>query len=96
MIAGYTVRLADAHARGQIHAYVMMTVTPKKAAAVVAAVRRLPAVRLLRSVSGPFDLIAEVVAPSVAEMDTIIDALGAIDGVERTTSSLVLSTKLAR
>jgi DNA-binding Lrp family transcriptional regulator len=96
VIAGYTVRLSEAHERGQIHAYVMMAVTPKSAPAVVAAIRRLAAVRLLRSVSGPFDLIAEVVAPSVAEMDAAIDALGALDGVERTTSSVVLSTKVDR
>jgi len=76
VITGYTVRLSEAHERGQIHAYVMMTVTPRFAPAVVAAIRRLPAVRLLQSVSGPFDMIAEVVAPAVADMDALIDALG--------------------
>ena len=96
VITGYTVRLSDAHERGQIHAYVMLTVVPKQAASVVAAARRMPAVRLLQSVSGPFDLIAEAAAPSVADMDTLIDALGALDGVERTTSSIVLSTKIDR
>jgi endonuclease III len=29
-------------------------------------------------------------------MDTLIDALGALPGVERTTSSIVLSTKIDR
>ena len=96
VITGYTVRLSDAHERGQIHAYVMMTASNKQTAAVVAAVRKMPAVRLLQSVSGPFDLIAEVVAPSVADMDALIDALGALQGVERTTSSIVLSTKIDR
>jgi len=96
VITGYTVRLSDAHARGQIHAYVMMTVSHKQSAAVIAAVRKMSAVRLLQSVSGPFDLIAEIVAPSVADMDAHIDALGALDGVERTTSSIVLSTKIDR
>jgi DNA-binding Lrp family transcriptional regulator len=96
VITGYTVRLSDAHERGLIHAYVMMTVTHKQASAVVAAVRRLPAVRSLQSVSGSFDLIARAAAPTVVEMDTLIDALGAIDGVERTTSSIVLSTKIDR
>src|SRR5665213_621226 len=94
VITGYTVRLSQAHERGQIHAYVMLTLIPRKAPAVVAAIRRLAAVRLLRSVSGPFDLIAEVVTPSAAEMDALIDALGGLDGVERTTSSVVLSTKV--
>ena len=96
VIAGYTVRLSDAHEQGRIHAYVMMTVSHKQAATVTAAVRRLPAVRSLQSVSGPFDLIARAVAPTVADMDALIDALGAIEGVERTTSSIVLSTKINR
>ncbi|MBA3811801.1 MAG: Lrp/AsnC family transcriptional regulator [Caulobacteraceae bacterium] len=96
VITGYTVRLSDAHERGQIHAYVMMAVTPKRAAGVVAAIRRMTPVRLLQSVSGPFDLIAEIVAPAVADMDGLIDALGALEGVERTTSSIVLSTKIDR
>ncbi len=96
VITGYTVRLSEAHERGQIHAYVMMTVSHKQAAGVIAGVRKMSAVRLLQSVSGPFDLIAEIVAPSVAEMDALIDALGALPGVERTTSSIVLSTKINR
>ena len=96
VIAGYAARLSDAHERGQIHAYVMMTVSHKQAAAVTAAVRRLPGVRSLQSVSGPFDLIARATAPSVGRMDELIDALGALDGVERTTSSIVLSTKIER
>lgn len=96
IIAGYTVRLSDAHERGRIHAYVMLTVAPKKSAAVVSAIRRMPDVRLLRSVSGPFDFIAEASAASVGEMDALIDALGALEGVERTTSSIVLSTKIDR
>jgi DNA-binding Lrp family transcriptional regulator len=96
VIAGYTVRLAEAHERGQIHAYVLMTVSHKQSAAVVQAIRKMSAVRLLQSVSGPFDLIARAVAPGVKEMDDLIDALGALPGVERTTSSIVLSTKVDR
>ncbi len=95
-IAGYTVRLSQAHERGLIRAFVMMTVAPKQAPAVVAALRRMSAVRRLQSVSGPFDLIAEAATASAAEMDTLIDAIGAQEGVERTTSSIVLSTKVDR
>jgi DNA-binding Lrp family transcriptional regulator len=96
VITGYTVRLSEAHERGLIHAYIMLTVAPKAAASVVAAIRKMPPVRLLQSVSGPFDLIAEASTPTVAEMDGLIDALGGLDGVERTTSSVVLSTKVDR
>jgi DNA-binding Lrp family transcriptional regulator len=96
VVTGYTVRLSDAHERGQIHAYVMVMVAPKQAASVVAAIRRMPQVRLLQSVSGPFDMIALAAAPSAADMDALIDAIGALGGVERTTSSIVLSTKIDR
>ncbi len=96
VVTGYTVRLSEAHERGLIRAYVMLTVAPKQTASVVAAARRMPAVRLLQSVSGPFDLIAEAATPNAAEMDALIDALGALEGVERTTSSIVLSTKIDR
>src|ERR1700727_2067965 len=42
------------------------------------------------------DLIAVAVAASVAEMDQVIDRIGALDGVERTNSSIILSTKFER
>jgi len=96
VITGYSVRVAETHEKNQIHAYLMITVGPKRAAAVSADIRRMPSVRSLQSVSGPFDLIAVAVAPSVREMDDLIDAIGNLDGVERTTSSIVLSTKFDR
>src|SRR5262245_13892871 len=96
VITGYSVRVAETHEKNQVHAYVMITVGPKRAAAVSAEIKRMANVRLLQSVSGPFDMIALAAAPSVREMDDLIDAIGNLDGVERTTSSVVLSTKFDR
>jgi len=96
VIAGYSVKLSDAETARRIHAYIMLTVEPKQAAAVTQALRRMPGVMALESVSGPFDMIASVEAPSVSEMDGLIDEIGAVKGVERTNSSIVLSTKFAR
>ena len=96
VVAGYTVKVSDAQARGEIHAYVMIMVRPKQSGVVGAAVRRMPAVRRLESVSGAFDLMALVASPSMTELDQVIDAIGALEGVERTTSSIVLSTKFDR
>ncbi|MBL8773764.1 MAG: Lrp/AsnC family transcriptional regulator [Phenylobacterium sp.] len=95
-ISGYAVKLAPAYEQGRVHAFVMLTVEPKQAAAVTAALKRMPAVRRLQSVSGPFDMIAAVEAAGVAEMDATIDEIGAVRGVERTNTSLVLSTKFDR
>lgn len=96
VIAGYAVRLSETREAALIHAFVMLTVEPKQAAAVTAALRRMPGVRRLQSVSGPSDMIATVQAPSVSDMDTVIDEIGALRGVERTNSSIVLSTKFNR
>lgn len=96
VITGYAVRVAESFEKDQIHAYVMITVGPKRAAAVSAEIKRMPEVRVLQSVSGTFDMIALAVASSVREMDDLIDAIGNLEGVERTMSSVVLSTKLSR
>ena len=96
IITGYSVRVAESFEKDQIHAYVMITVGPKRAATVSAEIKRMPAVRLLQSVSGVFDMIALAAAPSVKDMDDLIDAIGDLEGVERTTSSVVLSTKFDR
>jgi len=96
LITGYTVRLSETHEAGLIHAYVMITVHPKQAGVVAQQMARMAGVRRLQSVSGPVDMIALAVAPSAAEMDALIDAVGALEGVERTTSSIVLATKVDR
>jgi DNA-binding Lrp family transcriptional regulator len=96
IIAGYGVRLAPEHGLGAVRAHVMIKVGPKEARAVTAALRDISQVRLLHSVSGDVDLIAVAVTASVAEMDQVIDRIGALDGVERTTSSIILSTKFDR
>jgi DNA-binding Lrp family transcriptional regulator len=96
VIAGYTVRLSEDALRSQVRAYVLIEVAPKRAQVVVRQLRRRPEVERLQSVSGTVDLVAEVCAASVADLDTTIDEIGVIDGVDRTTSLIVLSTRFAR
>jgi DNA-binding Lrp family transcriptional regulator len=96
IITGYGVRLAPEHGLGAVRAHVMIKVGPKEARAVTAELRDIAQVRLLHSVSGDVDLIAVAVTASVSEMDQVIDRIGALDGVERTTSSIILSTKFDR
>ena len=96
VIAGYTVRVADDFERERIRALILLTVLPKQMASVVEALRGMPEVRSLQSVSGPWDLVAVAVVPTIGEMDELTDRIGVVPGVERTTSSLVLSTKFER
>lgn len=95
-IGGYTVRVHDAVEQAYIRAHIMITVLPKQMPQVVKALQAIPEVRELHSVSGPYDLVALGAAPTVSEMDVLTDRIGALDGVGRTTSAIVLSTKFAR
>jgi DNA-binding Lrp family transcriptional regulator len=96
VITGYTVTVADELEAGLVRAHVMITLAPKRSAAIEVALRGIPEVRVLHSVSGPFDLIAIVAAASIGELDALIDRIGQLDGVERTTSAIVLSTRIQR
>ena len=96
VIRGYTVRLDDGVEQARIRAHILITVLPKKMAAVVKELHAIPELRTLHSVSGPFDLIAIGVVPAIAEMDELTDRIGGLDGVERTTSSIILSAKFER
>ncbi len=96
VIEGYTVRLGDSARRGWLRAHVLITVLPKLAARAEAGLRRIPQVTALHSVSGQHDLIALVEAASVEQMDDVIDEIGALDGIERTMSSIILSTRFVR
>ena len=96
VIAGYTVRVSDDHELERIRALIMITVFPKQAPSVVEALRQMPGVRALHSVNGAWDLVAMAIVATIGEMDELTDHIGALDGVERTTSTLLLSTKFQR
>ena len=96
VIAGYGVRLSDAYESGLVRAHVLITIAPKTLARITAELNAILEVKTLHSVSGTFDLIAVVQAASIAELDHLIDRIGEIDGVERTLSSIILSTRIAR
>ncbi|HTP71939.1 MAG TPA: Lrp/AsnC family transcriptional regulator [Burkholderiaceae bacterium] len=96
VIAGYTVKVSPEVEAAQVRAHVLITLEPRKALFIETALRRIPELRTLHSVSGPFDLIAIVAAPSIGELDRLIDRIGTLDGVERTQSAIVLSTRIDR
>ena len=96
VIAGYSVRLSDEYSSGLVRAHILITIAPKSLSQVTSALDRMKAVTDLHSVSGTFDLIAIIASPSISELDQVIDDIGSIDGVDRTLSSIVLSTRIAR
>ena len=96
IIKGYTVKLSDDFLKGCIKAMVMIKAPPGKRVSIERALSKIPQLITLYSISGSFDITAVVIAPSVSELDEVIDQIGVLEGVEETQSSVILSTKFER
>ena len=96
VIAGFTVRLGDPLESRKVRGHVLVTAAPKAARHIEATLRTMAQVEALHSVSGVYDMIVEVAAGSIEELDRVLDDIGLIEGVERTTSSIILSTRIRR
>ncbi len=96
VLVGYTAKLgSDAADRG-VQAFVGITVQPKAGREVVKRLSGLPELRQLASVSGEFDYMALLRADSTLRLDALLDEIGEIDGVIKTTSSVVLALRVDR
>lgn len=60
------------------------------------ALAEIPQLTSLHSISGAFELSGVISAASVGDLDTVIDEIGRIDGVDDTMSLIILSTKIDR
>lgn len=96
VITGYGVRLSSDYERGLVRAHILVTLAARALPRVTRDLEAMQAVRIVHSVSGSFDLIAIVEAPSISVLDLVIDRIGTIEGVEKTLSSIVLSTRISR
>jgi DNA-binding Lrp family transcriptional regulator len=96
VIAGYGVRLGSRMEDNAILAFCGLSVQPKAAPGVVRALQRLPEVEELNSVSGPVDYMAVIRCDTHARLDKLLDEIGMLDGVNHTTTSIVLARKIDR
>ena len=96
VITGFTVRFSEEFSEGQIKAHVMISTDPKKSAEVVRALRKLANLKSLYAVNGIYDMITVISAESTKSLDETLDLIGGTSGVEKTVSSIILSTKIER
>ena len=95
VIEGYTIRYSPGFHQRQISAHVMIQVNPKQGPKIVEALSDMTAVRTLQTVSGVYDLVTTLETPTTEAMDQVLDDIGQLQGVEKTTTSIVLSTKFS-
>ena len=96
VINGYTIRFSEEFAEGQIRAHVMIRSDPKQATGIFRALRQIPTVRALHTVNGEYDMVAMVSSGSTRELDDTLDRIGHVPGVEKTVSSIILTTRFER
>jgi DNA-binding Lrp family transcriptional regulator len=94
VIEGYTVKLNPDWMAEQIKAFVSMVIEPRHSANVITALQKMTPVQALWSVSGRFDVLILVRTATTAEIDNLLDEIGAIEGITRTESSIVLTSRV--
>lgn len=93
IIAGFTVKTHPEFEGKLISAHVLLSIDQKYAQQAIGLMKTRPQIKTLYVVSGSYDLIAIVKAPTMEEIDQTLDFILAINGVYKTTTSLVLSSK---
>ena len=96
VITGYGVRLGQRVVDGGLQAYVGIKVQPRSGKDVVRRLSAMAQVQQLCAVSGEFDYVAWLRTDSPEQLDQLLDQIGGVDGVEKTTTSIILSSKVDR
>lgn len=96
IVGGYTVRMSARMQANVLRVHVLLSIDAKKGDAVIGGLRGIAQVRAAYAISGAFDVLAFVECESTDEIDKVLDKIGALPGVQRTQSSLVLSVKFDR
>ena len=92
-IERFTLAYGDGVRGRLLRAHVMVKVAPKKDVRLQALLRKMPEVDTLYSVSGIYDVIVMVKSDTIEEIDKVLDRIRNLDGVETTTSSIILAER---
>jgi DNA-binding Lrp family transcriptional regulator len=96
VIAAYSIKLSRDMDQGGMRAFVTLSVEPRRQVEVGRMLGRFAQIETLHTVSGKFDLIAQVRTANSEAMDRLIDEMGQLPGITRIETSVILSTKLDR
>lgn len=96
VIKGYRVEFGGAYTSALVSAHVSIKVKQKLTTKTNLALKQMNNISALYAISGEYDLIAIVSAQNLERLSHLLDEIGNLDGVERTTSSVILETKFER
>jgi len=96
VIKGYSVDYGSEYLDDLVSAHVLIKESPKLVTKTNLELKRITQIVDLYVISGEYDLIAVVQAQSLNKLNTVLEQIGNLEGVERTNSSVILATKLKR
>ena len=96
VIQGYTIKINPHYEQQRVSAYIMISAVPKKTADIVRQLNKHSQLDMLCTISGQYDLMAQVTESTTEALDLIIDDIATLDGVEKTLSHIVLLRKVDR
>ncbi|WP_428542373.1 Lrp/AsnC family transcriptional regulator [Profundibacter sp.] len=92
-ILGFTLRLKSDIAHAPVRGMMMLGIEGRGAEKIMHRLLGIAAVQAVHSTNGKWDLIAEIGTDTLEELDKVLFAIRRIDGVMRSETNLLLSTR---
>lgn len=94
-IVGFTVLTRSDATAAPVRGLMMIGIEGRGAERIMARLSGLPAVQAVHSTNGKWDLITEIGAQTLAELDEVIFRIRNLDGVMTSETNLLLTTRRA-
>ena len=91
IIERFTVQLAQDTSADEIAAFALIRLHANDGRRTLIALRKIASVTRIHTLSGPFDLVAELKVPNLKQLDQVLDSIREIPDVAETQSHIKLS-----
>lgn len=92
-IAGFTVLTRHEVTEAPVRALMMIGIEGRGGARILARLSGLPHIQAVHSTNGTWDIIAEIGAATLQELDDVIHSVREIEGIIRSETNLLLTTR---
>ena len=92
VILGFTVRVRQDIDDRRVRALMTIQLAGKTTAVIIARLRGIPEIRTLHTTNGTWDLIAEIAADTLPDLDRVLGTIRAIDGIRNSETSILLTS----
>lgn len=96
VISGYTVKLRTGKLINGVECFTFVSCNNKVYSDIVRQLKAMDSIQAIHSVSGDWDFLIQVCADSLEKMNGELNKINAINGVEKTSSNIVMETRYDR